>query len=160
MHVAAGWNGSATLAFTGEATIIVKRRRPTIPHPFSSHHFTLEFSSPLRPRSCPAVDDDLAPSARSLGLKPPATRTARPLLKWIPIHWMRPKWHWCKSTRPGRFECLAGKLATEGQEGRLKQDCYGEPSQATLLSLSRSFITYSPSCFSLFLAVLATSVKY
>jgi len=73
MHVAAGgWNGSATLAFTGEATIIVKRRRPTIPHPFSSHHFTLEFSSPLRPRSCPAVDDDLAPSARSLGLKPPS----------------------------------------------------------------------------------------
>lgn len=34
MHVAAGGqDGSATLAFTGEATIIVKRDRSTIPHP-------------------------------------------------------------------------------------------------------------------------------
>lgn len=43
MQVAAGeLDGSATLAFTSEATIIVKRRCSTIPHP--SHHFILEFS--------------------------------------------------------------------------------------------------------------------
>lgn len=112
-------DGSATLAFTGEATIIVKRCRSTIPHPFyhppisplNSLSRSVHQVSPLA-----VVDDDLA--------RPPPESLARtnldPLSSSLPTSFkvnsntfeMRLKWYGRATRQRARFECAARKLAT------------------------------------------------